>query len=653
MSDNGAEGVRQRSRELFGSSERATQPVFSDDKIRRLITELETIRQSAYWVEGEHETELAKVAEPARESARNLLHYLALRRRDMRQLQRDLASRGLSSLGLSESHVLGTIENLLEILHRMIGEPFERGAHGLRPVHYREGKARLAANTEALFGLPEMRADGSNPSVHIMVTLPSTAAIDYRLVHDLVDSGARCLRINCAHDGPEAWAAMVGHLEQARRETGRDCRLFMDLAGPKIRTGDIEPGPRVVRWQPKHDIYGELVAPALVWITPAENPGVPPMGLKVDATVPIDGAILATLERGDEIRFRELRGRRRSLVLFRQHDESWIGRCDQITYLGADCTMKVKPAGGAESRAFQDEFQPAIEPREQHLALLADDTVFIAKDPTACRPSLRNLDGRLVEEPRISCATPEVLDCVEPGHRVLFDDGKVSGVVMAATSEGLRVRVTHPVNSTKKVRAVKGINFPDSDLKLPALTEQDLEALDFVVEHADIVGLSFVNRPSDVEELERQIYRRTSRPMGIVLKIETQRAFEELPMLLLTALRNERVGVMIARGDLAVECGYQRLAELQEEILWICEAAHVPVIWATQVLERYNKKGVPTRAEISDAAMSDRAECVMLNKGPYVVETVRFLGDILGRMESHHDKKSPTLRELKVSRPRT
>jgi pyruvate kinase len=106
---------------------------------------------------------------------------------------------------------------------------------------------------------------------------------------------------------------------------------------------------------------------------------------------------------------------------------------------------------------------------------------------------------------------------------------------------------------------------------------------------------------------------------------------------------------MIARGDLAVECGYERLAEVQEEILWMCEAAHMPVIWATQVLENLAKGGVPSRAEITDAAMGERAECVMLNKGPYVVEAVRALDDILRRMQAHQAKKKSMLRSLKIA----
>ena len=153
------------------------------------------------------------------------------------------------------------------------------------------------------------------------------------------------------------------------------------------------------------------------------------------------------------------------------------------------------------------------------------------------------------------------------------------------------------------------------------------------------MGLSFVHSPRTSTSC-RAARGAARRDLGIVLKIETRRAFEMLPPLLLAAMRGPAVGVMIARGDLAVECGFERLAEVQEEILWLCEAAHVPVIWATQVLESLAKEGVPSRAEITDAAMGERAECVMLNKGPHIVEAVRVLDDILRRMEAHQRRRA-------------
>jgi pyruvate kinase len=191
--------------------------------------------------------------------------------------------------------------------------------------------------------------------------------------------------------------------------------------------------------------------------------------------------------------------------------------------------------------------------------------------------------------------------------------------------------------------------LPDSALKLPALMPDDLEVLPFVARHADIVELSFVNSARDVETLQQQLALLGMQIPAIVIKVETRAGFRNLPDILLKAMQAPCCGVMIARGDLAVECGFERLAEVQEEILWICEAAHVPVIWATQVLESLAVTGMPSRPEITDAAMGHRAECVMLNKGRHVITAVRALDDILRRMQTHQTKKSAMLRPLQLA----
>ena len=180
------------------------------------------------------------------------------------------------------------------------------------------------------------------------------------------------------------------------------------------------------------------------------------------------------------------------------------------------------------------------------------------------------------------------------------------------------------------------------------IRDRDIADLVVVASEADMVGLSFVQKPEDVMLLREHLHRHGKDDIGIVLKIETLQGFENLPELMLAAMAGKSAGVMIARGDLAVECGYERLAEVQEEILWCAEAAHMPVIWATQVLETLAKTGVPSRAEISDAGMGVRAECVMLNKGPYITDAIRALDDILRRMAGHQAKKRPLLRALRA-----
>ncbi len=178
------------------------------------------------------------------------------------------------------------------------------------------------------------------------------------------------------------------------------------------------------------------------------------------------------------------------------------------------------------------------------------------------------------------------------------------------------------------------------------MTDADLPLLRMAAAHADMVALSFVRHESDVDTMQDYLHQVGAGDLGLVLKIETQAAFTRLPEILLHLMRSRRVGVMIARGDLAVEVGYERLAEMQEEILWLCEAAHLPVIWATEVLDHLARTGQPSRAEVTDAAMGQRAECVMLNKGPHVETAIVMLDDILRRMSGHQRKKTALLRPL-------
>ncbi|WP_108658242.1 pyruvate kinase [Acuticoccus kandeliae] len=244
---------------------------------------------------------------------------------------------------------------------------------------------------------------------------------------------------------------------------------------------------------------------------------------------------------------------------------------------------------------------------------------------------------------------PEVVERVHVGDRVVYDDGKLHGVVEEVSPGSALVRVRRARAAGTRIKPEKGLNFPDTAVGLSPLTTKDEADLATVIECADSIGYSFVSHPDDLDLLEAAIARSgaTGRPLGLVAKIERPEAVRNLPNLIARAAGRRPFGIMIARGDLAAEIGFERLAEMQEEIMWVCEAASVPVIWATQVLETLVKEGTPTRGEMTDAAMSARAECVMLNKGPFVGDAVEILDRLLTRMESHILKKTPTLRALK------
>jgi pyruvate kinase len=236
---------------------------------------------------------------------------------------------------------------------------------------------------------------------------------------------------------------------------------------------------------------------------------------------------------------------------------------------------------------------------------------------------------------RVAVRPREVVEHLQPGHRVLFDDGNIRGVCVssdrAAGEATVEIEAVRAGSWPLKDR--KGVNVPDTDMPIAALTDEDLVTLDFVAEHVDIVAMSFVRSASDITDLQRALEARTQRSIGIVAKVETPQACRALPEILLELMKSPPCGVMLARGDLGVEIGFEHLPEAQDEILALCEAAHVPVIWATQVLESMTEHGFPTRGEVTDAADAARADAIMLGIGTYMVETVRFVEDLLARTQ--------------------
>jgi pyruvate kinase len=613
------------------------QNVNQSQQLKDLIQKLNLLRSEMIDLAASGLIGATKVYPDNAASARNLMHYLALRRHDIRQVQSELAGLGLSSLGRTESHVLGSLDAVINVLHKLVGSdestPDLEGAEELG-----EGTGLLEQNTEALLG-----AAPAGRNVRIMVTMPPEAATNYELVRDLLAQGMDCMRINCAHDGPDAWSGMIQNLRRAEKETKKHCKVAMDLAGPKLRTGSIEPGPPVLKYRPKRDISGRVVSPARIWLTPNSCPEVAPE--PADAVVPVPQPWLARLKLRDRVRFTDARKASRSMIISEVKGQSRWADAVQTAYVFQGMILEAGRSVPTKNSARVG----AIPAREQTLRLKLGDTLYLTKSLEPGRPAQRDSKDKVIRPAQIGVSLPEFFDGVTAGEPIWLDDGKIGGMIRKVAPDKVSVEITQARPVGEKLGAEKGINVPESHLHLSSLTNEDLAALPFVVKNADIVSYSFVRKEADVLNLQSHLAKLGGEKLGLILKIETREGFDQLPRLLLAAMRSRAIGVMIARGDLAIECGYQRLAEVQEEILWICEAAHMPVIWATQVLESLAKNGIPSRSEITDAAMGERAECVMLNKGPYIIAAVRVLGDILGRMQAHHEKKNSMLRKLHLA----
>ena len=606
----------------------------TDRLVSRSLESLRILRADALEFESEHAASLALVAPSYRNSARNLLHYLSVRQRDIRPLQLDLHSLGLSSLGILEGHVLAAINAVVSNLEVLAGEDSEPAPPP--PATFVTGPILLHDHTRRLFGpAPPSR------SARIMVTMPSQAADDPQLIEDLLRAGMDVMRINCAHDGADAWRRMAVHLRRAERLVGRPCRIQADLAGPKLRTGPLQQIGHLLRLRPSVDALGRTVRPARAWFTPQESPESGPSDA---VAVPIADATGAW-RRAKTLIAEDLRGRRRTFRVLASTDLSVLAEVDRSVHLAPGIVLEAQDAEGVVGQIVIGDL-PALQVR---ISLSVGDSLVLTREPVAGAPATVDAQSGVLSPAHIHCTLPAAFEHVRPGHRVWLDDGKIGGTVCKKSDDTLEVSITHVPPGGGRLRDEKGINFPDSDLNLGALTEKDVTDLRDVVGFADLVALSFLRTADDVVRLQKELNELGASHVGMVLKIENATAFRNLPRILLASLMSPPVGVMVARGDLAVEVGFERLSELQEEILWLCEAAHVPVIWATQVLEGLAKGGAPSRAEVSDAVLSSRAECVMLNKGPRVVETVAFLSDILERMAEHHDKRMALLRRLSVS----
>lgn len=599
------------------------------ERLARMIGQIDDLIAQAEAMEQRYAAELALVHPHFERSACNLLHYRALRNNDLRDLQKMLGNMGLSRLAKAQSHVLASLWTIRAILQAMHDKKAIRRRRGFLTI--KKANRFSKRNAKAILGY---RSKGRR--TRIMVTLPSKAAQDYQFVYDLVAQGMNCARINCAHDGPEQWAQMIAHVRKASGKLKNRVVVTMDLGGPKIRTGGMAPGPAVLKFTPRRDPHGRLIEPVRLWLGPRSH------STENGLHLPLQLEGMHGLQPEDKIYFRDTRGKVRELLVTDVEADGCWAFCFDSAFLQTGARLYRDP--NLQGQAMSVGALPA---KEQFILLNAGDRLRIRRDPAPGEPARQDERGGLLAPAHISCTAPEVFDMVRPGEPILFDDGKIEGKIREVDPQGIEVEIIRTKQGGGKLKADKGINLPESRLTIRGLTDKDRQDLTFVVENADVVNMSFVNSAEDVRDLIAEIDRLGGRDrLGVILKIETQSAFNNLTEILLAAMQMYPVGVMIARGDLAIETGWNNIGRVQEEILSICQAAHVPDIWATQVLENLAKKGIPSRAEITDAAMAQRAEGVMLNKGPYILEAIELLDMILKDLEPYWEKSAPMTPKL-------
>jgi pyruvate kinase len=600
------------------------------ESLDAMAAQLDALLADLEQAEEDRKAAIDAVSPEHRIGAANLAHYVALRQRDLRELQNDLLDIGATSLATTEADVRAKVRAARNVVGALAGES---GPWDIDAINAAIDQGDEVLQFNVLQTLGPLREGGNT---RIMVTLPSEAATDAELVARCVAAGMDIARINCAHDDPAAWAAMAAHVRAAAADAGRPVLVSMDVPGPKLRTGPIVAGPPVGRARVTRNDIGAVIAPARIWLNDAADPTDPPQApapaKRPTLRVPVDGAWLAQRAVGDEITFIDARGRKRKFTVMTVDAAGLLAEGDRNAFVADGMEIW----SGEHTTVVR-----GIPPVPQRLSFHPGDALILTTDLTPVDvPALG-------EVARIGCTLPEAISAMQVGDTVLIDDGAILARVATVGEGEVTLAVEHTKPGGQRLGAEKGINLPDTELPLPALTAEDESLLPFIAEHADLVAISFIRHADDVAHILSAMAAAGGTDLGLVLKIETRQGFENLPSIVLEGMRHQKLGVMIARGDLAVEVGFERLSEVPRQCLALCEAGHIPTIWATQVLESLAKTGQPSRAEITDAAAGQRADCVMLNKGPHIVHAIRTLDDIVNRMSEVQVKSRTLMRRIR------
>jgi pyruvate kinase len=235
------------------------------------------------------------------------------------------------------------------------------------------------------------------------------------------------------------------------------------------------------------------------------------------------------------------------------------------------------------------------------------------------------------DDTRVSTTIPDLASWVRSGDEVFLADG---AIVLRVTGVREGDVVTEVVRAGT-LRSRKGMHLPRAEAFVDVFGHDDASALDLALQlKADFVGLSFVRKPEDIDDVSTRLPRRGQRP-GLVAKIETASALDHLPGIVAAS-----DAVMVARGDLGIQVQARRVPLLQKEIIRFCNMAGKPVITATQMLESMTRSPLPTRAEVNDVANAvlDGTDALMLSEetavGLYPAETVRTMAEVAESAES-------------------
>jgi len=403
-------------------------------------------------------------------SAINLAHYLLLRQYDLREMQQELTSLGLSSLGRGEANIIENIDKVINLLKQI--SKMEKP-----DIEYSEFLKELSDHNESLaYHTDKLLGDASSDrEVRIMVTLPTEAATNYELIHSLINAGMNCARINCGHDNKHVWLKMIHLIHQAENATGRRCRIMMDIAGQKIRTGPIEAATALYHIKVKRNEYGTIISPGNILILSQDQ-------FESETTktfsslfkIALEDKPYESLKAGDYLEFIDIRGKKRNLeIIYNKEENIYIGQCWQSAYITPETVFQHSRRTGLKKVHHQQKVHiKSFQVFPAKIKVFVNDQILVTRSNTLGRPALLDEQGKVVQAASVPISHDEIFNLVKTGHSVWIDDGKIGTVIKSISSKGLLLKVIHAPPRGAVVRSEKGLNFPDTELDTPPFNRQ-------------------------------------------------------------------------------------------------------------------------------------------------------------------------------------
>ncbi|WP_158589638.1 MULTISPECIES: pyruvate kinase [Clostridia] len=481
-----------------------------------------------------------------------------------------------------------------------------------------------------------------NLSPEIMVTLDISLISAPTVIREFLLNGMTIARINCAYGDQNDWLNLIKTVRQVERDLACSginlpkCKIYMDLAGPKIRVGPIQKITYPFKIKIKKDRFGRPLHVKKGLLQHSKIPD-DERTESYDFILPIHvdkGELPCRI--GEPLQFLDAQQKKRSFKIVGIKKYGYVVIIEETSYVLEGSKITHSPS---KKKCFVGELEKSV----------AD--IYVKKGDQLkinLLPGSQGIPASTNQQAEIAISHPTVFSNVTYGDNIYIDDGKIHGIVTEIYETYIIMDVLAPKES-RKINENKGVNLPDATIRLPSLTPKDLQDLEFVQSHADMVGLSFVHYPEDLKKLRLLIPEEKKASLTIVAKIETKAAVNHFSNILLEGLHFPKFAVMLARGDLAIEVGFEKLSLIQQEMLSMCQAAHVPIILATQVLDSLAKKGFHSRAELADIILGSSFDCIMLNKGSYVAEAVDFLNETLRFIVKKHQYNQMIVRKQNVN----